>query len=191
MNTIKIKTLEPKTIENSGSIASKILRTAQKEMGMIPNMYAGMANNTALLEGYFYAYNSFRANSGFSSREQEVIFLSVAYENDCDYCMAAHSFVADNWSKVPVEVTNAIRSNSEIPNEKLKALSLFSRQMTVKRGLPSEDDINNFLSAGYTEENILGVIAGLGVKTMSNYFNHVFKTPVDEAFSSRVWTKPN
>jgi uncharacterized peroxidase-related enzyme len=191
MNTIKTKTLEPKTIENSDSISSKILKTAQKEMGMIPNMYAGMANNTALLEGYFYAYNSFRANSGFSSREQEVIFLSVAYENDCDYCMAAHSFVADNWSKVPVEVTNAIRSNSEIPNEKLKALSLFSRQMTVKRGLPSEDDINNFLSAGYTEENILGVISGIGVKTMSNYFNHVYKTPVDDAFSSRVWKKPN
>ena len=189
MNTIKTNTLEPKTIENSDSISSKILKTAQKEMGMIPNMYAGMANNTALLEGYVYAYKSFRANSGFSSREQEVIFLSVAYENDCDYCMAAHSFVADNWSKVPVEVTNAIRSNSEVPNEKLKALSIFSRQMTVKRGLPSEDDINNFLSAGYTEENILGVIYGIGVKTMSNYFNHVYKTPVDEAFQGRAWKK--
>jgi len=33
----------------------------------------------------------------------------------------------------------------------------------VKRGLPSEDDINNFLSAGYIEENILGVISGIGV----------------------------
>jgi len=97
----------------------------------------------------------------------------------------------DSFYLVTIGATNAIRSNSEVPNEKLKALSIFSRQMTVKRGLPSEDDINNFLSAGYTEENILGVIAGLGVKTMSNYFNNVYKTPVDEAFSSRVWTKPN
>tara|TARA_R110002051_G_scaffold290773_1_gene354461 strand:- start:87449 stop:87892 length:444 start_codon:yes stop_codon:yes gene_type:complete len=97
----------------------------------------------------------------------------------------------DSFYLATIGVTNAIRSNSEVPNEKLKALSIFSRQMTVKIGLPSEDDINNFLSAGYTEENILGVIAGLGVKTMSNYFNHVYKTPVDEAFSSRVWTKPN
>ena len=61
--------------------------------------------------------------------------------------------------------------------------------MTVKRGRPSEDDINNFLSAGYTEENILGVISGIGVKTMSNYFNHVYKTPVDEAFQGRAWKK--
>ena len=59
----------------------------------------------------------------------------------------------------------------------------------VKRGLPSEDDINNFVSAGYTEENILGVIYGIGVKTMSNYFNHVYKTPVDEAFQGRTWKK--
>ena len=61
--------------------------------------------------------------------------------------------------------------------------------MTVKRGRPSEDDINNFLSAGYTEEHILGVISGIGVKTMSNYFNHVYKTLVDEAFQGRAWKK--
>jgi len=189
MNSIKIIGLEPKTIENSDSISSKILKTAQNEMGMIPNMYAGMTNNPALLEAYVSAYKSFRANSGFSSQEQEVIFLSVAYQNECDYCMAAHSFVADNWSKVPVEVTNAIRSNSEIPDDKLKALSIFSIQMTAKRGLPSELDVQNFLNAGYNEKDILGVIAGIGVKTMSNYFNHVYNTPVDAAFQGRSWEK--
>ena len=62
--------------------------------------------------------------------------------------------------------------------------------MTAKRGLPSEIDIQNFLNAGYTEESILGVISGIGVKTMSNYFNHVYNTPVDEAFQGRVWVKP-
>ena len=50
-------------------------------------MYLGMANNTALLDGYLSAYNSFRANSGFNPQEQEVIFLSIAYENECEYCM--------------------------------------------------------------------------------------------------------
>ncbi|SEL09077.1 uncharacterized peroxidase-related enzyme [Aquimarina amphilecti] len=189
MNVTKTMVLEPKTIENADTISSQILQTTQKKLGLIPNMYLGMANNTALLDGYAYAYNSFRANSGFSPQEQEVIFLSIAYENECDYCMAAHSFVGDNMTKVPTEVTNAIRNNTEITHKKFKALSLFSRAVTLKRGMPSETDINDFINAGYTENHILGVIAGVGIKTMSNYFNHIFKTPVDAAFKSRIWKK--
>ena len=103
--------------------------------------------------------------------------------------MAAHSFVADKMSKVPTDVTDAIRNNAVIENAKYSALSLFSRVMTSKRGNPSMEDVEAFMSAGYTENHILGVIAGIGVKTMSNYFNHVFNTPVDDAFSGRSWTK--
>lgn len=181
--------LEPKSLETADPISKKILEAAKNGMGMIPNMYSTMANNPALLDAYSYAYKSFRENAGFTPVEQEIIFLSVAFENDCDYCMAAHSFVADKMSKVPMEVTDAIRNNTVIKNEKYSALSLFSRVMTTKRGNPSQKAIDAFLSAGYTEEHILGVIAGIGVKTMSNYFNHVFNTPLDGAFSGRVWVK--
>ena len=181
--------LKLKTIGSVDETSSKLLEGAQKKMGMIPNMYAGMTNNTALFESYVASYTSFREKGGFTPQEQEVIFLSVAYENNCDYCMAAHSFVGDNMTKVPTEVTDAIRNNTEIPDAKLKALSDYSRIMTTTRGLPPQEDTNMFLNAGYTEENILGVIAGIGVKTMSNYFNHFFRTEVDLAFQSRAWKK--
>jgi len=190
MNTLEMKPLGVKTIETADAVSSEILSKSQKSIGMIPNMYGLMANNPALLEGYSLAYNSFRTNAGFTPPEQEVVFLSVAYENNCEYCMAAHSFVGDKMTNVPTEVTDAIRKNTEVPDVKLRALSLFTRAMTAKRGNPSQEDIANFLNAGYTENHILGVIAGIGVKTMSNYFNHVFNTPVDDAFKERVWVKP-
>lgn len=189
METIMKRSIEAKTIENADAISSKILENTKRAMGMIPNMYSTMANNPALLEGYSSAYKTFRENAGFTPPEQEVVFLSIAYENNCDYCMAAHSFVADKMSKVPVDVTDAIRNNTEIPDSKLKALSVFSRQMVAKRGLPSQEDINSFFNAGYDENNILGVITGIGIKTMSNYFNHVFNTPIDDAFKGRTWVK--
>lgn len=190
MSMIKKMTLESKTVATADAISAEIMDQTQASLGMIPNMYGLMANNTALLDGYRHAYDSFRKNSGFTPPEQEVVFLSVAFENECDYCMAAHSFVADNMTKVPVPVTDAIRDNTDIPDAKLKALSLFTRAVTSTRGLPSASAIDDFLSAGYTENNILGVIAGVGIKTMSNYFNHIFNTPVDDAFAGRSWTKP-
>ncbi len=189
MNTLKTMHLEPKTIENADRVSSKILENTEKKLGFIPNMYAGMANNPALLDSYVAGYNSFRANSGFTPQEQEVVFLSTAFENGCEYCMAAHSFVGDQMTNVPTEVTDAIRNNVEIPDNKLKALSLFTKIITSTRGLPLQTDIDSFLSAGYTEKHILGVITGVGIKTMSNYFNHVFNTTVDDVFKDRVWKK--
>jgi len=189
MNVITKMFLTPKTIETADVLSSKTLVTIKKAMGMIPNMYSTMANNPALLDSYNHAYKTFRENAGLTSQEQEIIFLSIAFENECDYCMAAHSFVADKMSKVPTEITNAIRNNTEIENAKYKALSQFSRVMTAKRGNLSQDDIDSFLNAGYTENHILGVITGIGIKTMSNYFNHVFNTPIDDAFKGRAWSK--
>jgi len=113
----------------------------------------------------------------------------MSFENGCEYCMAAHSVIADRMSKLPSEVTDAIRNNTEIPDEKLKVLSKFSKTMIIKRGYPSKDDITSFLEAGYTKNHILGIIAGAAVKIMSNYANHIFNIPVDTAFKSRYWTK--
>jgi len=189
MNTVMKIALEPKTIETADALSSKVLTSAKKKGGFIPNMYATMANNPALLDAYTYSYASFRNNADFTPQEQEVILLSMSYENGCEYCMAAHSVIADRMSKLPSEVTDAIRDNTKIPDEKLKILSEFSKAMITKRGYPSEEDIANFLEVGYTKNHILGIIAGAAVKIMSNYTNHIFDIPVDIAFKSRFWTK--
>ena len=55
--------------------------------------------------------------------------------------------------------------------------------------MATEEDLKAFLDAGYTVNHILGVITAIGVKTLSNYFNHIFHTPVDEAFKGRVWSR--
>lgn len=182
--------IEFKTIETTADPISKdLLQGTQNMFGMIPNLYAGMANNPALLEIYVSSYSSFRAYSGFDQKEQEVVFLSVALENACGYCIAGHSFSADHFSNLPIEITDAIRNDIEIPDPKYKALSVFTRKVTATRGHVSEEDINNFLNEGYTKNHILGVIAGVSIKTISTYFNHIFYTPLDEAFQSRKWER--
>ncbi len=58
------------------------------------------------------------------------------------------------------------------------------------RGRPSEAGVQEFLATGYSEKNILGIILAIGLKTFSNYANHVFHTPIDAVFASRVWKAP-
>jgi uncharacterized peroxidase-related enzyme len=179
------------TLENAttSTQTQEILDKTEKGLGFVPNMYVKMGGNTALIDAYTHAYQTFRSHAGFTSVEQEVIFLSVAYENNCEYCMAAHSFVGDMMSKVPQDVTNAIRNNETISDPKLGILSKLTRSLTINRGKVSQEEIDEFLAAGYSESHVLGIISGIAVKTMSNYSNHLTHPEVDNAFKGRVWKK--
>lgn len=190
MDNQKFKTsLEQVTLENANEAQRPLLEASKKQMGMIPNMYANMVNSPGLMETYAVGYDRFRKNSGFTAVEQEVVFVTISVANSCEYCAAAHGFLADNVSKVPVEVTDAIRDGKEIPDSKLKALSDFTRVMFDKRGNPSSTDVEAFLEAGYQQKQILEIILALAVKTLSNYSNHIFETEVDDMFSGRAWSK--
>ncbi|MDD5410033.1 MAG: carboxymuconolactone decarboxylase family protein [Methylobacter sp.] len=179
--------LTAKTIEDAAPKARAGLQQAQEKMGFIPNMYARMANSPGLFDTYQQGYAVFRAESGFTPVEQEVVFLTISRVNGCEYCMAAHSFVADKMSNVPGVVTDAIRNDTEIPDERLSALGKFTQIMVERHGLPKTSDVEAFLAAGYTERQILEIILAISVKTLSNYANHLFHTPVDAIFASRTW----
>ncbi|PHS69268.1 MAG: alkylhydroperoxidase [Methylophaga sp.] len=187
MNAEYKLTLQPRTMTNSEPRVKDLLNNTKQKMGFVPNMYAAMANSSILLDSYSHGYQLLRDESKFNPVEQEVIFLAISRANGCDYCMSAHSFVADNMSKVPIEVTDAIRNDTTIPNVKLAALTLFTRVMFNTRGLPTNDDVNVFLAAGYTEHHILEIILAISVKTISNYANHLFHTKLDGVFEARQW----
>lgn len=183
-NTYKIG-LKPVEMDKADPTQQEILKKAKKANGMIPNMYKNMVNFPGLQNTYDTGYHQFREDSGFTPAEQEVVFLTLSVNNSCGYCAAAHSYLADNVSKTPVEVTNAIREGKEIPNEKMKALSNFTKIMNESRGNPTPEKAKKFLDAGYSEKQILAIILAQAVKTISNYSNHIFHTEVDEAFSER------
>ena len=179
--------LAPLTLETAQGESKLVLDKAVKLVGFLPNMYARMAHSPGLLNAYLDGQSTFRQNSGFDAVEQEVVFLTISRVNGCSYCVAAHSALADMKSKVPTAVTNAIRDGRPIPNERLSALSQFVEVMVRTRGLPTRADVSAFHAAGYSDKQILEVVLAIAVKTLSNYANHLFHTPVDPMFAGRAW----
>lgn len=178
--------LAPKNLDNAADDAKKIFEATQAKYGFVPNMYRNIANSPSALSTYILGYTQFRERSGFTPAEQEVVFLTISQVNGCDYCLAAHSMIADKMSGVPSQAWNAIRNNEIIQDTKLAALSLFTRQLILSRGLPIEAEVNAFLQTGYQQEQILEIILAIAVKTISNYNNHLFNTPIDDAFANHI-----
>jgi uncharacterized peroxidase-related enzyme len=181
--------LPPVTIEAAGDSVKSTLEQQKANFGFLPNMYQTMANSPVLLKTYLFGYEQFRTESDFTPGEQEVVFIVLSRENGCEYCVGAHSFIADNMSGVPAHVTDAIRARSTIKDSKLQALATFTKVLHDTRGLPTRTDVEGFIGAGYTEKNILEIILAMSVKTLSNYSNHVCQPELDHVFSGRAWSE--
>jgi uncharacterized peroxidase-related enzyme len=187
MSREKLVSLEAVNPETATGRAKELFDEAKSTVGFVPNMYANMANNTALLDTYFHGYGKFREGSGLSSQEQEVIFLAISSTNNCEYCMGAHSMIADKMSGVTADVLQAIRAGKEIPDAKLAALDAFTREMVTSRGNPDKDAIAAFHAAGYEDKDMLAIILAISVKVISNYSNHLFASQLDDAFAAYSW----
>lgn len=157
------------------------LENVQKAFKFIPNLFGVFANSPALLEGYVALEKSFEKTT-LSPMERQAVLLAVSVENACAYCTAAHSTVLKAFLKAPSDVVSAIRSRHPIANPKLDALVTLTRELVSRRGYVSPQNMENFLAAGYKQEQVLEILIGVALKTISNYTDHISPTELDPAF---------
>ena len=165
------------------------LAAAKKAFGFVPNLQSFMAESPALLNSYGAVWDIFSRQASLDPVERQVVLLTANYENRCHYCMAGHTALA-RMAKMDEATLTALREGSEIPDPKLQALRLFTSQVVSRRGFVSDADVEPFLAAGYSRANVFDVIAGVALKVMSNYTNHITHTPLDEFMKPNAWTHP-
>jgi uncharacterized peroxidase-related enzyme len=173
------------TLETTPEAAKPVLETTQQAFGFIPNIIGVMSNSPALAEAYLTIAGIFD-KTGLSATERQVVLLTVSHFHQCGYCMAAHSAISA-MQKVPANIVEAIRNNLPIDDSKLQALRRFVHLLVKNRGNVSEDEVQNFLSAGYETSHVLDVLVGVAQKTLSNFTNHIAGTALDEAFTEQAW----
>ena len=139
---------------------------------------AVFANNPTVLEGYL-ALGAVFEKGAFTPRERQIILLAVSLENNCHYCAAAHSQIAKGLLNTPPEVVAAVHNNLAVPDVKLNALVSLVRELVRERGYAKDKSIQKFLAAGYKKEQVMELLLGIALKTISNYLDHISPTPFD------------
>jgi len=174
------------TLESAPAAAKPILESAKRALGFVPNLYAGMAEAPAILEGYTTLSGIFD-KSDLIATERQIILMTNNRLNGCVYCMAAHTTISQG-AGVPDDVIESLREGTPIADAKLEALRRFAEVINETRGWPTDADLDAFFAAGYTHQSVLEVILGTSLKVLSNYTNHVAQTPLDKAFEPNAWT---
>lgn len=183
MSDFKLQTTDTASTEGRAA-----LDRANQGFGFVPNLIKVLANAPAAAHAYL-DLDARLGESSLSAQEQQVVLLTASFENECDYCMAAHSTVAGMVGLAEADLS-ALREGRDLPTSRLNAIKEFTRSVVEKRGYVSEDDLDRFRGAGFDQSQILEVILGVTMKTLSNYTNHVARTPVDDAFQAQRWSPP-
>ena len=134
------------SIESAPEQSKSILKEVAKKYGFIPNSLAVMAEAPAMLDSYMTLSGIFEKSS-LNEIERQIVLLTNSNKNGCSYCVAAHTTIMQ-MAKMPDDLIESLRDDKPIADDKLEALHKFANIINEKRGWPSEEEVNAFLSTG-------------------------------------------
>ncbi len=172
-------------LDTAPESSKALLQQTQDKFGFIPNLTAIMSSSPSITQAYLSVDDIF-SKSSLTPTEQQIVLLTVSHYHKCGYCMAAHTAIS-SMLKVQPDVVQAIREGKPISDPKLEALRQFTWLIIENRGWVAEDDMQSFVDAGYETSHMLDILVGVAQKTLSNFTNHLAKTPLDNAFAEVAW----
>jgi uncharacterized peroxidase-related enzyme len=156
--------------------AKPTLDAFTKNIGFTPNMMATFAQSPI-------AFNAWAALLGGLSKALDVktrdsIGLAVSEVNGCDYCLTVHSFTAEHMARLPAdEIILARKGHASDP--KRDAAVQFARRVIETRGKVADADLAAVRAAGYTDANVMEIVALVAMFSLTNFFNNVFDPEQD------------
>jgi len=170
MTTFSVPTREEVT-ENNQAIFDNL----KKGLGFVPNIYATFAYSDTALGDYLTLQNR---KSTLSAKEREIINLVVSQVNNCRYCQSAHTAIG-KMNGFSEDQILEIRSGSAPFDSKLDALAKFVKNVTINRGKPDTNTVEEFFAAGYNKANLVDVVIVIGDKMMANFLHGITQVPID------------
>jgi uncharacterized peroxidase-related enzyme len=169
MKSFSVPTRESVSKENAAHFDN-----LQKSLGMVPNLYATIAYSDSALNRYL-AYQN--ARSSLTNKEKEAVNLVVSEVNGCIYCQSAHTVIG-KMNGFGDEEIFALRSGRS-SNPKLNALVNLAKDITEKKGRVTDENLEAFYAAGYTNAHLVDLILQISEKIAMNYLHNLTQVPVD------------
>lgn len=167
------------TIDTAPEAAQDALKAVQQANGFIPNLIGVLANAPTALETY-RTVGGINARNSLTAEEREVVQITAAVVNGCGFCVAGHTKISLKLLKMPQDVVDALRATARIDGEpKLDTLARFTLTVILQKAKLTPVQLQEFLDAGYTQQNALDVILGISLATLCNYANNIAETPIN------------
>lgn len=168
------------TIDSAPAASQGYLEWVNGIAGFVPHLSGVMAESPALAKSYWQLQMNLQELGSLSPAEDNIVQASIAFENECQYCVAGHTLAGQMYFEATPKEIAALRSDGNLPSAKQNALKQFALAVYSSKGRVSESELKAFYRAGYSRQQALEVVANIAAKVMTNYTNQIAMTPIDE-----------
>jgi uncharacterized peroxidase-related enzyme len=175
------------TPETAPEGSKETLRHVQATLGGVPNLAGAMAESPTMLRAFF-TVREIAAQGTLTPADIQVLSMVNAVENDCDWCVAFHTMMAQK-SGVPAATCEAVRADHAPSDPRARALRAFARSLIEHRGDVPPETVAAFHDAGFTPAQALEVVLGVAFSVMANYTQHLVNAPLDAMLTPTEWKR--
>jgi uncharacterized peroxidase-related enzyme len=164
------------TLDTVPAASRATLDAVRQQLGTVPNLFRLIGLSPAALAGY----TGLRAALGktLDLKTREAIALAVAQVNGCDYCLSAHTYLGLNLARVsPDEIERNRQGTSG--DARTGAAVRFAATVARDRGHVGDAEIEAVRRAGFTDAQIVEIVALVAENTFTNLLNEVARTDID------------
>jgi uncharacterized peroxidase-related enzyme len=163
----------PATIDASPEASRPLLTAVNKQIGFVPNLFRILGTSPVALEG-FLGLSGALSRGKLKPPTRERIALAIAEINGCNYCLAAHN----HFAKLGDAEVAANRNGTSTDAHAAAAVA-FAVKIATARGAVDAEDVLTVRAAGYSDAEIVEIIAHVALNTLTNYVNEVLDTEID------------
>ena len=164
------------TREAAPAASQPLLDAVEKQLGVVPNLFRLIGQSPAALEGFLAFSGALGRTLDVKTRNR--VALATAEANGCDYCLSAHSYLATNLAKLDdAEIAANRRGHSNDPET--NAALVFAAKVARQRGQVTDADVAAVKLAGYSDAEVVDIVANVALNVFTNFLNNVAATEID------------
>ncbi|CAB3750288.1 carboxymuconolactone decarboxylase family protein [Paraburkholderia solisilvae] len=158
--------------------AAELFKGVKAAVGKVPNSYVGIGGNSPVALEALLNLEASLKKSSLSARDIEVVKLVVSETTGCDYCLAAHTMVAQKFGfdREAILALRQIRPSGDARND---TLAWFVRHLLTTTGTVQTDVVAVVKEAGVTDEQIVDLTMAVAAIVFTNLFNRINDTTLD------------
>ena len=166
------------SLESDAGPSGQVYAQIKKAIGSVPNTFAAIAAHGPAALKSVLAADAVLAAGTLTKRDQEVIKLVISAAGGCDYCVAAHSYLAKLVGVKP-EALKQIREGQASGDAKRDALVRFVRKLAQSSGTVNDEDFAAIKAAGYSDAQLVEISLAFATTVFTNVFNRINDTEID------------
>jgi uncharacterized peroxidase-related enzyme len=153
-----------------------ILDAVTKQLGFAPNLHRLISLSPPTLAGWLGLQTELAKT--LDARTRAAIALAVSEADDCAYCLAAHSYVAENFARMsPAEIK--LNRDGRSGDPRPGAAARFAKSLIETRGHVDDNTIEAVHAAGFSDAQIIEITALAAQFLLTNFINNMASTAID------------